>query len=79
MHCAEPVAQPAVLAWAYGRPVACLCEACVLTRSPAVPRRLQSHVHLRHTDYYEDPDVRYSYPSGPIARLVEAILRSRTP
>ena len=73
-RCARAVRRPAVLAWAYNRPVACLCAACVRTGSPAMLRRFAAHVQLRYRDYYEDPAVRYSYRDGKIARLVGGVL-----
>ena len=70
VHCAGAVARPAVLAWAYGRPVAALCESCVLADAPAALRRLRTLVEVRFTDYYEDPAIGYSYRGGPTAELV---------
>ncbi len=77
MHCAEPVERPAVRAWAYGRPVAAVCEPCVLADTPTVLRRLRIFVQLRYPDYYEDPAIGYSYRDGPIAQLAGDLFVSR--
>ena len=78
VHCAETMEQPAVLAWAYGRPVAAVCEPCVLADAKAVLRRLRTFVELRYPDYYEDPAIAYSYRDGPIADMVGDVFVSRT-
>ena len=78
VHCAETMAQPAVLAWAYGRPVAAVCEPCVLADASAVPRRLRTVVELRFPDFHEDPLIAYSYRGGPIADMVGDVFVSRT-
>ena len=77
VHCAGAAEQPAVRAWAYGRPVAAVCEACVLADAPAALRRLRTFVEVRFTDYYEDPAIGYSYRSGPTAELVGDCFVSR--
>jgi hypothetical protein len=78
VHCAGAVNEPSVLAWAFGRPVAALCEACVLADAAAAVRRLRNFVQVRFTDYYEDPAIGYSYRGGPTAELIGDFFVSRT-